>query len=218
MKALKICLVLLLVAVPSRAAHHRPAEPEPGSDEDIRARSDTRRLEWAVEVFSSHGAYRSAADRRAAARVMADLATRHPEWSPDLAWLVAEARRATEAEIAYTGEKVLAWHENRPADSRFATLAARSQEAPLAKTESRRRADAAFVGTRDPDPRIRLTSFQWVVDIALSEGPDSDTRILDSLIAGRADPDRRVASFVNSVLAGLAGDRGALWQVRTPAR
>lgn len=191
-----------------------PAEPEAGSDEEIRERAEARRLRWAAEVLSRpEPPDRSDTDRLAAVHTLVHLASSRRHWSGDLEWLVAHARRDTDFEIAYLAEKVLARHEGRPIDPRFVRPDTRSQETRAARSELERRTDARYAATDDPNPNVRLSSLHWVLDIALSEGGDSDPRILETLIAHRTDPEPFVANFVRFALESLTGDRNALREV-----
>lgn len=189
-----------------------PAEPELGSDQEVRARADARRLAWVEEVFSRpYGTDQDAVDRLAAMQTLVHLASGNRLWipdlrGPDLRWLVERARQDTNLEIARLGEKVLARHEGRPIEPDFIRPAVRSQERRATPLESDLRANANYISTGDPNPDIRLASLHWVMDIALSEGVESDPRILNSLLANLADPDPRIRHFVRLSLATLSGD------------
>ncbi len=211
-----------VAALAARALDRRehPPEPELGTDGEIRVRADTSRLEWATEVLSRSEPAdpagprgRSATDRLAAAHILVHLASERGEWSADLEWLVRRARQDSSLEIAHLAEKVLARYEARPMDPTLLQPASRSQEPPGARLNHTSRAGAMYAGVGAPDAGARLSSLQWVVDIALTEGADSDPRILNALVVGLADPDPRIASFARFALDALTGDENALGEV-----
>jgi hypothetical protein len=184
------------------------AQLEAQSDEAARELSDERRLRWAADELARLESGRPSNHRLVAVQTLAHLASRGRSWSPELEQLLTLAKRAENPEIAELAEKALASHRAHHDSS-----IAKHRKERLAPARIDRRSDAMFSATDDPNPEVRWSSLHWVVEIAHSEGADSDPRILAVLTAHWSDPDPRIASFVRFALRGLAGDRNALREV-----
>lgn len=190
------------------------AEPAVGSDDDVGAHADARRLAWLVEAFARpEAAVQNEPSRMAAMQTLIHLASGDRRWNRDLEWLVERARQDTDIEVAYLAERLLARHEGRAPDPRFATRTAPSQQGHGQPSEGDQRADARYAATDHPNPDTRLASLHWVTDIALSEGVESDPRILSALIAHFEDPDPRIAHFVRLALVDLGGSETLLTRI-----